>query len=186
MSDEVVKKITLGSGRVYHTKFTGEIPEDNVIETKANQLGYISGGASVEYKPKYYTAKDDLGVVTKTIITEEEAKFKTGILTFNGNTLKTICETARVDESATKRTVKIGGVGQANGENHLIRFVHEDKTDGDVRITICGRNEGGFTLKYEKEKATVIDAEITCQSLDNEGTLIIYEETIPSDTTSNV
>lgn len=172
-------KIVLGSGDVYFKEFEGEIPENAVLETVENKLGYIQGGATLEYKPTYYTVKDDSGVIQKTIITEEEATMKTGILTFNGGTLAVLCETGRVTESEGIRTVKIGGLKNANGKKYVIHFHHKDKVDGDIRVTIVGKNESGFSLAFAKDKETVIDAEFKCQPQDNEGTLIKYQEDIP-------
>lgn len=137
-------KIVLGSGDVYFKEFEGEIPENSVLEAEENKLGYIQGGATLEYKPTYYTAKDDLGVVQKTIITEEEATMKTGILTFNGKTLAVLCETGRVTEAEGIRTVKIGGVKNANGKKYVIHFHHRDKVDGDIRVTIVGKMKVDF------------------------------------------
>lgn len=171
--------IVLGSGKAYIQEFTGALPTDNTtIETDANLLGYIQGGAQLEYKPKFYDAQDDLGVVKKTILTDEEVTFKTGVLTWNGKTLQRVCSTAVVIETTTLRTVKIGGLGRQDGKRYLIRFVHEDTTDGDIRVTIVGYNQSGFTLKFAKDKETVIDAEFTAQPMDSDGTLIIYEEEI--------
>lgn len=172
--------IVLGSGRVYVTEYDASagIPEDNVLETEENRIGYISGGATLEYSPTFYEAKDDLGVVTKTLITEEEATFKTGIMTFCANTLNKLCSTGRVTEDVGKktRTIKIGGAGNDNGKKYVIHFVHKDSQDGDIRITIVGKNEAGFSLAFAKDSETVIDAEFKCQSMDNEGTLIVYKE----------
>lgn len=173
------KKITLGSGKLYVTEFTGDcVPEKTVIETESNLIGYISGGATVEYKPTYYEAKDDLGQIVKTIITEEEATLKSGVLTFNGNTLAKLCATARVTEDEEKgiRTVLIGGVGNQDGKSYVIHFLHEDKIDGDVRVTIVGKNQSGFSLAFTKDKETVIDAEFKAQPQDADGTLIRFEE----------
>ena len=172
--------IVLGSGRVYVTEFdaaTG-IPEDSVLETEENRIGYISGGATLEYSPTFYEAKDDLGVVTKTILTEEEANFKTGIMTFCASTLNQLCSPGRVTEDAEKkiRTIKIGGAGNDTGKKYVVHFVHKDAQDGDIRITIVGRNEAGFSLAFAKDSETVIDAEFKCQSMDTDGTLIVYKE----------
>ncbi|MDD2954454.1 MAG: hypothetical protein PHC95_15115 [Parabacteroides sp.] len=169
-------RIILGSGKVYITEFTGEIPADATVEVAGNLLGYISGGATLEYKPSYTKAKDDLGIVSKTILTEEEATFKTGILTFNGETLAKLCNTGRVSVADGIRTVKIGGVDNYDGKKYLIHFVHSDEADGDIRVSIVGVNEAGFSLAFQKDKETVIDAEFACQSMDNEGTLIIFKE----------
>lgn len=171
-------KITLGSGHLYAMEFTGAIPEDNVIETEENRLGYIQGGATISYKPSFYETKDDMGVVSKKFITDEEAILKSGIMTWNGKTLQKICSTARVTEDTdTKiRTVKIGGSGNYDGKKYIIHFLHPDVIDGDVRVTIAGSNEAGFELAFAKDKETVINAEFKAQPHDGEGTLILYRE----------
>ncbi|OCB00398.1 hypothetical protein [Clostridium beijerinckii] len=173
------EKIVLGSGKLYVTEFADSIPADNLIETEDNQLGLIQGGASLEYKPKFYEAKDDLGLVQKTIVTDEDATLKSGVLTWNGKTLAKLSSTARVTEADGKRTVKIGGLKNQDGKRYIIRFVHEDKTDGDIRITIVGNNQAGFSFKFTKDKETVVDAEFKAAPMDNEGTLIMYQEDIP-------
>lgn len=171
-------KITLGSGKLYITEFSGTVPADTTIETEANLLGLIKGGASVSYKPSFYETKDDLGLVAKKFITEEEAVLKSGIMTWNGKTLAKLSSTARITEdSATHtRTVKIGGAGNYDGKKYVIHFVHEDAVDGDVRLTIVGSNEAGFELAFATDKETIIDAEFKAQPCDNDGTLIIYKE----------
>lgn len=174
-----VEKIRLGSGKLYCIEFKGTIPSDvKTICVEENRLGYIQGGAELEYKPSFYDVKDDLGYVIKTILTEEEVTLKSGILTWNGKTLEKLCATARVTEDKSKkiRTVKIGGVGNSNGKRYIICFHHEDKIDGDVWVTIVGQNQNGFTIAFAKDKETVIDAEFKALPSDNEGTLITYLE----------
>lgn len=173
------EKIVLGSGKLYISEFTGTIPEDAVLETEENLLGLIQGGAELEYKPKFYEAKDDLGLVSKTVITEEETTLKSGIMTWCGKTLVKLCSTARLSEANGKRTVKIGGISNQDGKRYIIRFVHKDDVDGDIRTTIVGNNQAGFSIKFAKDKETVVDAEFTASPLDSEGTQIIYEEDIP-------
>lgn len=172
------KRITLGSGKLYVTEFTGSIPETDTITVADNLLGYISGGATLEYKPTFYEAKDDLGYVVKTIITEEEATLKSGVLTFNGKTLEKLCDTARVTEDSEKklRTVKFGGVSNAKRAKYLVCFHHEDPIDGDIWVIIVGNNQAGFSLAFAKDKETVIDAEFKALAQDDEGTLIKYIE----------
>lgn len=171
-------KIILGSGKLYCTEFTGELPADSDIETDDKRLGYIKGGATITYSPSFYEAKDDLGVVTKKIITEESASFKSGIMTLNAKRLSVLCNTGRVSEKDNIRMLKIGGVGNFDGKKYLIHFVHEDQADGDIRIDVVGTNEAGFTLSFQKDTETVVDAEFKCQSMDKEGTLILYREQI--------
>jgi len=173
------EKIVLGSGKLYCMEFTETLPENTVIEVDANRLGYIQGGASLEYKPEFYEATDDSGTVIKVIMTKEEATLKSGIMTWCGDTLKRLCSTARVTEASGVRTVKIGGLANDDGKKYVIHFVHEDVTDGDIRVTIVGQNQSGFTLAFAKNKETVIDAQFKAQPQDTEGTLIRYTEDIP-------
>ena len=172
------KRITLGSGNLYVMPYAETIPEVSAICVPDNLLGYIKGGATLEYAPTFYEAKDDLGYVVKTIITEETATLKSGVLTFNGNTLNKLCDTGRVTEDATKklRTIKIGGIGNARGAKYIICFHHVDPIDGDIWVVIVGQNQAGFSLAFAKDAETVIDAEFKCLSQDDEGTLIKYIE----------
>ncbi len=173
-----MERIVLGSGKLYIDEFTNTIPEDSAIEVDNKLLGYIQGGATLSYSPTFYEAKDDLGIVSKKIITEEEAVLKSGIMTWNGETLKKLTPTARVTEDASKktRTVKIGGVGNNDGKKYVLRFVHTDEVDGDIRVTIVGSNEAGFELSFAKDKETVINAEFKAQPHDKDGTLIEFKE----------
>lgn len=172
------KRITLGSGKLYCIPYANTLPEVDTICVDENLLGYIKGGASLEYAPTFYEAKDDLGYVIKTIITEETATLKSGILTFNGDTLNKLCDTGRVTEDATKgrRILKIGGIGNAQGNKYVLCFHHEDPVDGDIWVLIVGQNQAGFTLAFAKDAETVIDAEFKCLAQDTDGTLIQYIE----------
>lgn len=185
------ESIVLGSGDLYATEFEGtdkEIPTNEEIETEENRLGHIKGGASIEYKPSFYEAKDDMGKVSKSIITEEQVTLKSGIMTWYGKTLEKLCQTARVSEDKTKkkRIVKIGGIANATGKRYVLHFVHKDDVDGDIRVTVVGNNQAGFTIAFAKDNETVIDAEFKAQPMDKEGTLILYEEDMnATDTTES-
>ena len=50
-SDEII----LGSGDLYLVEFTGDIPDDTVIENDANRAGNIKGGATLEYSTESQT-----------------------------------------------------------------------------------------------------------------------------------
>ena len=100
------KRIVLGGGKLYIKEFEGTIPENEVIETDENLLGYIQGGATVSYTPTFYEAKDDLGLVSKKFITEEEVILKSGIMTWNSSTLTKLSSTARVIKGNQKEQLK--------------------------------------------------------------------------------
>lgn len=172
--------ITIGSGDVFYEEFdeAAGMPTLDAICVKEKLLGRISGGATLQYKGDWYTAKDDTGKVEKTLITDEEVTFKTGIITWNGKTLNVLCATGRVTESGNKRIVKIGGVGNANRKSYVIAFHHVDKVDGDIWLMIRGTNQGSISLAFAKDKETTVDAEFTALSQDEDGTLITYVEEI--------
>lgn len=181
------EKIILGSGDLYCIDNIDTIP-NTIVDVTAlliddNFLGYISGGATLEYKPSFYEAKDDKGKVSKTIITEEEVTLKSGILTFNGQTLQKLCDTGRVSETSAERVLKIGGTSNKLGKYYLIIFKYSDSEDGDAYVIIVGQNQAGFSLAFTKDKETVVDAEFKAKPMDKEGTLIVYMEEIKGNKT---
>lgn len=173
-SDEII----LGSGDLYLMAFTGSIPEDKVIEAEENRAGNIKAGASIEYSSSSTTVEDDKGRVKKTIITKEDVKMKTGMITWAPMWLQALIATARVDEKskAGHRVIKIGGLSNQNKTRYLFRFVHTRDDGRKLRVTVTGKNTGAITLKFDPENATTVDAEITAESLDAEGTLIYYDD----------
>ena len=104
------ERIILGSGNVHMKLFDGNLPSVDEICTDENQISYIQGGATIEYKPTYYTAKDDTRKIQKTVITDEEATLKSGLMTFCGNTLEKICDTARVSYAEKTSTKYMNGL----------------------------------------------------------------------------
>ena len=177
------EQIILGSGNVHISTFSGTMPDPTEFCTEENRMAYIFGGATLEYKPTYYTAKDDSGKKSKTVMTEEEVTLKTGIMTFNSEVFKKMCDTARVSDftgkdKKTYKRIKFGGISNQRGEKFIICFHYEDKTDGDIYVMIVGSNQAGFSLAFAKDKETVTDAEFKAEPMDDEGTLIdFYEET---------
>ena len=179
------KKIVLGSGKLYFQSISGDagsylIPSDTEIEQEAAILGWIKGGATLEYTPEFYSTKDDLGMVSKKILVNEEVVLKSGIMTWNSNVLTTLVSTSRFSRSEDQKTntVKIGGIDNYDGEKYLLRFVHKDKSDGStIRITIIGSNESGLEIAFANDSETVINAEFKAIPHDSEGTLVIYSET---------
>ena len=180
------KKIVLGSGKLYYQSISGDatsylIPSDTEIEQEAAILGWIKGGATLEYTPEFYSTKDDLGMVSKKILVNEEVVLKSGIMTWNSNVLTTLVSTSRFSKSEDQKTntVKIGGIDNYQDEKYLLRFVHKDKSDGStIRITIIGSNESGLEIAFADDSETVINADFKAVPHDTQGTLVIYSETV--------
>lgn len=172
------KKITLGSGKLYSMEFTGELPEVETICTEANHLGWIKGGATLEYTMEKYEEKDDLGRVTKVITVSEEALLKLGLITWNGETLTKLTSRGKVTTEGNRRITKIGGSGNSNDTNYVWCFHYEDKTDGDAWVLIVGQNNAGFTITFAADAGSVLEPEIKAIPQDDDGTLIQFIEEI--------
>ena len=172
--------ITLGSGKIYLQAFSASMPTVDTLCVESNLLGYIKGGASLEYTQETYEEKDDRGYVSKIITTNEEAVLKCGLLTWNGTTLKKLLDRCSSTEVSGKRTTKIGGAGNAQGGYYAICFHHEDKTDGDLWILIKGRNTAGATLTFATDAGTTVEPEFKALPHDSDGTLVELIEEIPT------
>lgn len=174
------KDISIGSGHLYIIAYdpTTGIPTDATIETEANRLGHIKDGATLNYEATFYEIKDDLGLVGKTILTEEKATLNAGVITWNAETLAKLLATGQVVTDASgKQTLSVGGMANYEEKKWLIRFVHLDKKH---RITMVGNNAEGFELGYKKDAETSIGANFTALPMEHtgdEGRLFKYEDT---------
>ena len=158
--------ITLGSGKIYLEAFSDTMPTVEDLCVEDNLLGYIKGGAALEYTQETYEEKDDLGYVSKII--------------WNGTTLQKLIDRCGSTEASGKRTTKIGGAGNAQGAYYAICFFHEDKTDGNLWVLIKGRNTAAVTLTFSAEGGTVVEPEFKALPHDEDGTLIELIEEIPA------
>ena len=174
------KTITLGSGRIYLVPYADTMPTVDTICVEENLLGYIKGGAALEYTQETYEEKDDLGFVSKIITTNEEALLKCGLLTWNGATLQKLIDRCKSTETEGKRTTKIGGAGNAQGSYYAICFFHEDHIDGNLWVLIKRRNTAGATLTFATDSGTVVEPEFKAMPHDDAGTLIELIEEAPA------
>lgn len=178
------EEIILGSGDLYLAEFTGKIPDDAEIEKEENRAGNVKGGATLEYSQTCQTVKDDKGRVKKTITTEEDVKFKTGLITWVDTWIKALISTARVETTAKAghRVYKIGGLSNQSKTRYLFRFVHTRDDSRKLRVTVTGKNTGTISIAFNPENATTVDAEISANPLDKDGTLVIIDDEMLKDT----
>ena len=174
------KTITLGSGRIYLVPYADTMPTVDTIWVEESLLGYIKGGAALEYTQETYEEKDDLGFVSKIITTNEAALLKCGLLTWNGATLQKLIDRCKSTETEGKRTTKIGGAGNAQGIYYAICFFHKDLIDGNLWVLIKGRNTAGATLTFATDSGTVVEPEFKAMPHDDAGTLIELIEEAPA------
>jgi hypothetical protein len=173
------KTILLGSGDSYLMEFANSMPTREQLFIEANRAGYTKGGAALSYEETTQMETDDQGYVSKIITTDEKAKLKLGLITWNATTIDKVVDRAKVTESNGIRTAKIGGKGNEKGKYYVAGFHHHDEKDGDVWVRIMGRNEAGLNLTFGKDGATLVEPEFTALPHDTDGTLIIYDEEIP-------
>lgn len=180
MAKRTNKNIILGSGEIFLKEYNSNQPLPGVADICVDQyrLGYIKGGATLSYTETTYEEKDDLGYVRKIITTEEEAKFKLGLITWNGETLTKLLDRGSVTEADGVRTTKLGGAGNAQDKNYVLCFHHTDQKDGDIWVLLVGRNTAGLSLAWSTGAGTQVDPEFTAMPHDTDGTLIEYIEQI--------
>jgi hypothetical protein len=171
-------KITLGSGKAYIMEYAGTMPEVSAICVESNLLGKIQGGAELNYTTETHEERDDLGTVAKVVVTAEEAILKLGLITFNGETMAKLADRCKVTEAEGKRTLHIGGAGNAQGKEWVVCFHHHDAVDGDIWVMVRGANQAGLTLAFAVDAGSKLEPEIKALPCDDNGTLITYIEEI--------
>lgn len=170
------KTIHIGSAYAYVTEFTGTMPTIEEMCVGTNLLGYIKSGCHLTYTETTYTEKDDMGIVSKTITTDEEASVKLGLITYNNTTLAKLSDRSTVTEKDGVRTLKLGGANKAKGTNYAICLHHPDPVDGSVHIQIAGRNTAGISLAFSTSAGTMVEPEFKAVPQDSDGTLIVITE----------
>lgn len=125
--------VTLGSGKIYLQTFSESMPTVDALCVESNLLGYIKGGASLEYTQETYEEKDDIGYVSKIITTNEEAVLKCGLLTWNGTTLKKLLDRCSSTEASGKRRRR-----SAVPATHRAAIMRSASTTRIRRTATCG------------------------------------------------
>lgn len=180
MAKRTNKNIILGSGEIFLKEYNSNQPMPTVADicTEQYRLGYIKGGATLSYSETTYEEKDDLGYVRKIITTEEEAKFKLGLITWNGVVLTRLIDRGTTEEAEGIRITRLGGAGNAQDKNYVLCFHHTDQKDGDIWVLLVGRNTAGLSLAWSTGAGTQVEPEFTAMPHDEDGTLIQYIEQV--------
>jgi hypothetical protein len=168
----------VGSGELY----IGATPlEDSAtietIEASVVNIGHITAGASVTYKPTYVDVKggNRLGTFMR-FLTDEEVTFKTGIITWNQDNIAILAPaTSDIDVASSSKSMKIGGDRTTLNVNVLL-FVHEKADGKKLKVLIRkAQSTNGFALAFDNKEMT-IDAEFTALSCTDGNLLEVIEE----------
>lgn len=172
-------RIAMGSVDIYMQEFEGtsvdDIPADSELETDANLIGRTKDGGVITYTTSYYKAKSDDGKASRQEMQDDGATVSFGIITWNGDAISKLVETASSSVKEGKRRTLIGGVSNANGKTYIIRALHKDKVKGDVRYTIIGKNISGFAASYKPGQESTITPQIDAEPFED-GRLIVMDE----------
>ena len=177
---------TLGSGDIFILEYTDAV-KDSITPTyvceNGVRAGEVKGGASLEYKVEIKEESSDLGRTKITILSKEDVTLKSGIMTWNGKTFEKLCATAVVSSSGSgadkKRITKIGGLSRNSNKKYAVGFEYKGDGKKGLRVCIIGKNIAGFTISFDPDNVTTIDAEFKAQAMDDEGTLVMIEESTP-------
>lgn len=176
------ERIALGSGKIYLIERPESLDTDlenlDTMITKycvaANEFGAVKNGATLTYTPTNYTASDDLGRFTKTIVQEEVVTLGCGLITIGANMLKVQVDTARTEETtANRKVIKIGGTANAKNASYLVIFEHLDAKDGNIYVIIVGQNTAELQFSFQPGAETILNPTFTAEGLDEDGTKLI-------------
>ena len=175
--------ITIGTATAYLMEWDkGTLPTIDAICIDENRFGYTKGGATIEYSQTNNEEQDDLGLIKKTILSEESATIKLGVFGWNGDVIKQIVSTASVTTDDGKRVTEIGGVANDDGKRYVICLHHEDALDGDCWWMGVGKNTEGLELAYAQDSGTALEPTFTCEPYDDSGRLLKFVEVIAGTT----
>ena len=179
-----INTIVLGSGEIFSAEYDGTIPSDpETIIKSAKEVGAIQGGCTLEYKPTFATEKDDAGKYEKSIMIEDEATLKLGLITFNGQTLADLNACSTTKTEGNYRITDIGGAENYSDKTRLFIFRHTDKKDGNIYLIVYAENQAGFSLAWAKDKGSKLEPELKCKPMQG-GVRIRYIEQV-ADTSEN-
>lgn len=185
MENRSKKTVPLGSGRFYIVEHDGTaLTAEKIVAscTADNQYGETKGGATLTYSATEHKEQDDHGVLMRVIITEEEAKLKGGIFSWLPEMLTKLVRTGRMTKEDKYNVLKIGGLNNDDGKQHLVVFKHIDPKYPPLYVAIVGTNSAGLQIAFARDNTSKLEPEFTAQPSDDEGTLIYIVEESVTDT----
>ncbi|MFC4182987.1 hypothetical protein [Saccharococcus thermophilus] len=170
--------ILLGSGDLFLGQVDPNATEQE-IQTALVNVGAISGGATLTYKPTFHDVESANRGTIMSFLTKEEVTFKSGILTWNLENLSKL-SAASYSEDTTAGTRRIGIGGLKNVPVNYLRFVHTKPDGKTLTVNIFrAQAQSGFEITFDPEKEVVLDAEFKALAVTgrNDGNLVeIIEE----------
>ena len=181
MENRSKKTVPLGSGRFYIIEHDSTaLTAEKIVSacTAENHYGETKGGATLTYSVTEHKEQDDHGVLMRMIATEEEAKLKGGIFSWNPEMLPKLVRTGRKSTEGKYTVVRIGGLNNDDGKQYIVVFKHIDPNYPPLYVAVVGTNSAGLSIAFARDNTSKLEPEFTALPCDDEGTLIcIVEET---------
>lgn len=176
--DAKKEQVFLGAGKWYLAPWeSGELNIEEVA-VEENLLGYTQGGATITYTIEPYTIEDDIGMVKQTFMVKATAEMKTGLLTFDVNSLGALLSVGEVTTGADgKQILKLNG-GRAELKRFAVVFEYEkNKAEGKyLRVGMIATNTAAMEFAFTKDKETVPDITFTAVTNGVDDVILVFEE----------
>lgn len=172
-----LKSIPLGSGNVYFLPYIegSAMPTDAQFELPANMVARTKNGATFTYTPTIYTAKSDDGIAKKSVVTDEQATFQWGNITWVLDTLSMFMRTASTstvtEDGVSSRVLEGGGIGNQVSKKYWFHFVGGDTIDGKFTITGVGQNIDALSVAFANDAESVVTPNVEFDPYDAQGHL---------------
>ena len=176
-----LKSIPLGSGNVYFLPYVegSAMPTDAQFELPANMVARTKNGATFTYTPTIYTAKSDDGIAKKSVVTDEQATFQWGNITWVLDTLSMFMRTASTstvtENGVSSRVLEGGGIGNQVSKKYWFHFVGGDTIDGKFTITGVGQNIDALSAAFANDNETVLTPNFEFDPYDASGHLYKFK-----------
>lgn len=169
--------ILLGAGELYlGTVANPETATEAEIVAALVNIGAISGGAEIQYKPSVKEVRSSNRGLLLNFVTQEDVSFKTGVITWSLDNLARIAPaTVTTDGGTGTKTFKLQA--SANLSVNYLRFVHTKRNNtGTITLNIYKTQAtNGFKFEFDRDKPVSIDYEFTALADDNGNYLEIIE-----------
>ncbi|MEE1200876.1 MAG: hypothetical protein U0L09_09510 [Christensenellales bacterium] len=173
-----ISRVVLGAGKWYLAEWTGGTIDLDAVAAEENFLGCTRGGATISYKPELHSIEDDTGLVRRTFMTCASAEMKTGLLTFNMQSVHALMSVGQLTQSAGKRVLKLGG-GRSVLRRFCVAFVYEDADTGcRIRIGMVATNTSPLEFAFAKDEETVLEVTFKAESNGVDDTIVVIEEDV--------
>lgn len=180
------KTVPLGSGNVYVAEFDGALPSISELITSVcvteNKYGSTTGGATLTYTATKHEEKDDFGVLSRCVTTDETAKMGWGVFSWAPEMLGKLVATAESKTEDGYYVTRIGGLENDDGKSYIVVFEHVDKKYGNLYAIIVGTNTADLSIAFKKDDTSKLQPEFTAEPQDERGTLILIAEKAPEET----